>query len=152
DSLAAMCGSGTVESTPAHSGPTTPKRAIAWPRKEPRGSTPKVAHVRQPRTTVVNPACGCSRDRNEEQDSGLRRSSVERNKEGDGFVRFRWGETKEQDAFGGARLTIEIGADFRFSRTLDEASASTARGERESRGKRGARLGLPAPIHQKCGR
>src|SRR5215472_13044049 len=26
---------------------------------------------------------------------GLRRSSVERNKEGDGFVRFRWGETKE---------------------------------------------------------
>jgi hypothetical protein len=37
---------------------------------------------------------------------------VERNKEGDGFVRFRWGETKEQDAVGGARLTIEIGADF----------------------------------------
>jgi hypothetical protein len=37
---------------------------------------------------------------------------VERIKEGDGFVRFRWGETKEQDAVGGARLTIEIGADF----------------------------------------
>ncbi len=71
-----------------------------------------MAHVRQPRTTVVNPASGCSRDRNEEQDSGLRRSSVERNKEGDGFVRFRWGETKEQDAVGGARLTIEIGTDF----------------------------------------
>jgi hypothetical protein len=31
---------------------------------------------------VVTPARGCSRDRNEEQDSGLRRSSVERNKEG----------------------------------------------------------------------
>ena len=25
-------------------------------RKEPTGSTPKLAHVRQPRTTVVNPA------------------------------------------------------------------------------------------------
>jgi hypothetical protein len=37
---------------------------------------------------------------------------VEGNKEGDGFVRFRWEETKEQDAVGGARLTIEIGADF----------------------------------------
>src|SRR5215472_2468247 len=92
--------------------PTTPTRATAWPRKEPRGSTPKVAHVRQPRTTVVNPVCGCSRDRNEEQDPGLRRSSVERNKEGDGFVRFRWAETKEQEADGGARLMIETGAEF----------------------------------------
>jgi hypothetical protein len=45
---------------------------------------------------------------------------VERNKEGDGFVRLRWGETKEQDAAGGARLTIEIGAEFRFSRTFDD--------------------------------
>jgi hypothetical protein len=56
--------------------------------------------------------CGCSRDRNEEQNPGLRRSSVERYKEGDGFVRFRWGETEEQGAGGGARLAIEIGADF----------------------------------------
>jgi hypothetical protein len=37
---------------------------------------------------------------------------VERNKEGDGFVRLRLGATKEQDAVGGARLTIEIGAEF----------------------------------------
>ena len=81
-----------------------------------------MAHVRQPRTTVVNPAHGCSRDRNEEQDSGLRRSSVERNKEGDGFVRF-WGERpREQDAVGGARLTIEIGTDW-FSRTFDDRGA-----------------------------
>jgi len=28
------------------------------------------------------------------------------------FSRLRWGETKEGDAVGGARLTIEIGADF----------------------------------------
>src|SRR5208283_3994698 len=55
---------------------------------------------------------GSSLDRNEEQDSGLRRSSVERNKEGDGFGRLWWGETKEGDAVGGARLTIEIGAEF----------------------------------------
>jgi hypothetical protein len=37
---------------------------------------------------------------------------MEQNKEGDGFVRFRWGETKEQAAVGGSRLTIEIGAEF----------------------------------------
>ena len=37
---------------------------------------------------------------------------MERNKEGDGFARLRWGETKEGDAVGGARLTIEIGAEF----------------------------------------
>jgi hypothetical protein len=82
-------------------------------RKAPTRSIFKRAHVRQPRTTAVNPACGCSRDRNEEQDSGLRHSSVERNKEGDGFVRFRWGETKKQEANGrGARLMIETGAEF----------------------------------------
>ena len=66
---------------------------------------------------MVNPECGCSRDRNEEQDSGMRRSSEERNKEGDSFVRFRWGETKERDAIGGARLTIEFGAEFQISPT-----------------------------------
>jgi hypothetical protein len=38
---------------------------------------------------------------------------VERNKEGDGFVRFRWGEIKKQEAdAGGARLMIETGAEF----------------------------------------
>jgi hypothetical protein len=82
-------------------------------RRAPTRSIFKRAHVRQPRTTAVNPACGCSRDRNEEQDSGLRRSSVERNKEGDGFVRFRWGEIKKQEADGGgARLMIETGAEL----------------------------------------
>jgi hypothetical protein len=34
----------------------TPTRATARTRKEPTRSTPKLAHVRQPRTTVVNPA------------------------------------------------------------------------------------------------
>jgi hypothetical protein len=37
---------------------------------------------------------------------------VERNKEGDGFARLRWEETKEGDTVGGARLTLEIGAEF----------------------------------------
>jgi len=87
-------------------------------RKAPTRSIFKRAHVRQPRTTAVNPACGCSRDRNEEQDSGLRRSSVERNKEGDGFVRFRWGEVKKQEADSGARLMIETGAEFPIGPTL----------------------------------
>ena len=37
-------------------GPTTPTRATARARKQPTRSTPKLARVRQPRTTVVNPA------------------------------------------------------------------------------------------------
>ena len=37
---------------------------------------------------------------------------MERDKEGDGFVRLRWEETKEGDTVGGACLTIEIGAEF----------------------------------------
>src|SRR5271168_2071652 len=40
----------------ARVGPTTPTRATARARKQPTGSTPKLARVRQPRTTVVNPA------------------------------------------------------------------------------------------------
>jgi hypothetical protein len=42
----------------------------------------------------------------------MHRSSVEQNKEGDGFVRFRWEEAKEQNAIDDARLTIRIGAEF----------------------------------------
>ena len=37
---------------------------------------------------------------------------MERDKEEDGFVRIGWEETKEGDTVGGARLTIEIGAEF----------------------------------------
>ena len=37
-------------------GLTTPTRATARARKQPTGSTPKLARVKQPRTTVVNPA------------------------------------------------------------------------------------------------
>jgi hypothetical protein len=40
------------------------------------------------------------------------RSAAERNKERDGFVRLRWGETKEQDGVDVDRLTIGIGAEF----------------------------------------
>ena len=58
---------------------------------------------------------------------------MERDKEGDGFVRLGWEETKEGDTVGGARLTIETGSlftigikgdflvernSFRFSRLL----------------------------------
>jgi hypothetical protein len=57
---------------------------------------------------------------NEEQVSRLRRWSVERNKQEGGFERFRWRETKEGDAVDDACLTIEIGAEFRFPRTLAE--------------------------------
>jgi hypothetical protein len=59
-------------------------------------------------------------DRNEEQDSGLRRSSVERNKERDVFARLWWEETEEGDPFNGARLTIGIGAQLWLSRTFDD--------------------------------
>ena len=43
---------------------------------------------------------------------------MERNKEGDGFERVWWGKTKEGDAVGGARLMIEIGAEFTIGITL----------------------------------
>ena len=46
----------TVTPCLARVGPTTPTRATARAREEATGSTPKLAHVRQPRTTAVNPA------------------------------------------------------------------------------------------------
>jgi hypothetical protein len=48
-------------------------------------------------------------DRNEKQDSGLRRSLVERDKEEDGFVRLGLEETTQGDTVGGARRTIKTG-------------------------------------------
>ena len=53
---------------------------------------------------------------------------MERNKEGDGFGRLWWGETKEGDAVGGARLTIEIGAEFPIGTTW-LAGGRTGRGD-----------------------
>jgi hypothetical protein len=60
---------------------------------------------------------------------------VEQDKEGDGFERLRWGETKESDAVGGAHLTINFGAEFRFSRTFDEIRPSAMLNHREFAGK-----------------
>ena len=97
--------------TTCHSSDTptraTPRRA--WHQHE---DTSKLAHLSQPRTTVVNRARRSSPDRNEKQDSGPRRSTLERDKERDGFARIRWKETREGNTVGGARLTIETGADF----------------------------------------
>ena len=44
-----------------------------------------------------------------------RRSSVERDKEGDDFVHLRWEENKEGDTVHGARLTIETDAGVSIS-------------------------------------
>jgi len=88
------------------------RKATGGAGKEATGNTAKLAHVSQPRTTVVNRARRSSPERNEEQDSGPRRSSLERDKERDGFARLRWEETREGNTVGGARLTIETGADF----------------------------------------
>jgi hypothetical protein len=85
-------------------------RATGKASKEPTRGLPKLAHVRQPRTAVVNPAKGSPLDRNEEQDSGLRRSVVDRDKEEDGFVHLWWEETREGGTVGGAHLTIETGS------------------------------------------
>ncbi len=75
---------------------------------------------------MVHPTWGSSLDGNEDQDSGLRRSSVERNKEADGFARLRCGETKEGDAVGRARLTIEVGAEFPIGITITKPRARVA--------------------------
>ena len=121
-------------------------------RKEPTRGLSKPAHVRQPRTTVVTPVLGSWLDRNEEQDSGLCRSLVERDKEEDGFVHLGWEETREGGTVGGTRLTIEIGSLSRFSRTLDDCGPSLAPQERENPGKRRPRSGLAGPDHRDCGR
>jgi hypothetical protein len=47
----------------------------------------------------------------------VRRSLVERNKEGDGLARLRWEETTEGDTVGGARLTVEAGSLFTINIT-----------------------------------
>src|SRR5262249_33683237 len=96
----------------ARVGPTTPTRATARPPKDSTPSTAKLAHVRQLKTTMVNPASGSSLNRNEEQASRLNRFLVERDKEEDGFARLGLEESKEGDTVGGARLTIEMGSLF----------------------------------------
>jgi hypothetical protein len=84
-----------LSGSPARVGPTTPTRAPAGAREEPTGSTPNLAFLRQPKATVANPAYGSSLDRNEEHDSGLCLSLVERDKGEDCFVRLGLEETKE---------------------------------------------------------
>jgi hypothetical protein len=79
---------------------------------------------------------------------------VERNKEGDGFVRFRLGETKEQEAVGGARLTIEIGAEFQIGPILGRSGGSiTKKGPATWVGCWpfvGGQRGLSAPVSGSC--
>ena len=94
-----------------------------------QGATSKLPHVRQPRRTVVNPARDSSLDRNEKQASGPRRSSVERDKVGDGFARFWWEETEEGNTVDGARLTIGIGAEFLIGPTSPQPSGRRGEGD-----------------------
>jgi hypothetical protein len=90
----------------------TPTHATARARKEPTGSTPKAGSCQTAKDDGGKPGVRFLARSKRGTRFRLRRSSVERNKEGDGFARLRWGETKEGDAVGGARLTIEIGAEF----------------------------------------
>jgi hypothetical protein len=59
---------------------------------------------------------------------------MEQDKEVDGFARLWWRETKEGDAAGGARLTIESGAQFpvsiRSNRRPEHAAGWKALGRR----------------------
>jgi hypothetical protein len=68
-------------------------------------------------------------DLNEEQDSGLRHPSVERNKEGDGLARLRLDETKEGNAVGGPRLTIETGGEFPIGITSEREPVISSQSE-----------------------
>ena len=51
---------------------------------------------------------------------------MERNKEEDGFARLRLGGARERDAVGGARVTIEVGADFPIGIMDDPAALDAA--------------------------
>jgi hypothetical protein len=57
-----------------------------------------------------------------------------------------------RSASSGARLTLETGAVFWFSRTFDEDGPSPVRHNRESPGKRGPLRRLTALYHRECGR
>src|SRR5262249_27343182 len=73
-----FCGLASHLSFLARVGPTQPTRATARTRKERRGNPPKLTHVGQPRTMVVNAALASSLDRDEEPDPCLHDSSMER--------------------------------------------------------------------------
>ena len=90
----------------------TPTHTTARARKEPTGSTPKAGSCQTAKDDGGKPGVRFLARSKRGTRFRLRRSSVERNKEGDGFARLRWGETKEGDAVGGASLTIEIGPEF----------------------------------------
>jgi hypothetical protein len=57
--------------------------------KEAEGSCLRLAYVDQPRSDAISPAWRSAPDRNEEQDSGLPRTSAEGDKEKDRFARIR---------------------------------------------------------------
>ncbi len=89
-----------------------PTRATARAHKQPIGSTPKLARVKQPRTTVVNPASGSSLDRNEEQGPCLQGSSLEQDKAEDGFAHPAGKTPRKEPLFGVAPQKMETGSDF----------------------------------------
>jgi hypothetical protein len=72
----------------------------------------ELAHVRQPWTTVVNSGEGHAHRLKRRRVSGPRRSSVERDAEGSGFVHLAWEETKEGETVHGAYVAIITGAGF----------------------------------------
>ena len=93
----------------------TPTRATARTRKEPTGEHPQAGSCQTAKDDGGKPGVRFLARSKRRKVSGPRRSSVERDKEGDGFVHLRWEETKEGDTVGGARLTIETGAGFPIS-------------------------------------
>jgi hypothetical protein len=59
---------------------------------------------------------------------------------------------REQDAVGGARLTIEIGADFGLSRTFDDPGPPAELAPLVSLGILARSEPETGRLHQKCGR
>ncbi len=100
----------------ARVGPTTPTRATARTRKEPTGEHHQAGSCQTAKDDGGKPGVRFLAQSKRRKVSGPGRSSVERDKEGDGFVHPGWEETKEGDAVHGAPLTIETGAGFPISR------------------------------------
>jgi hypothetical protein len=97
----------------ARVGPTTPKRARARAsRRPPPGSVSKLADVRQPRTTVVNPTWGFlarSKRRTRSMPAWLFAGTRPRRR---GLAHQVGKGPRKEPLVGGARLTLETGSGF----------------------------------------
>jgi hypothetical protein len=111
----------------ARVGPTTPTGATGRRARNRQGST-QAGSCQTAKDDSGKPGVRFLARSKRRKNSRPRRSSVERDKDREGFVHLQWEETKEGDTVHGARMTIETGAEFRFFRTFDDCGMAFGAG------------------------